>query len=103
MGHFRTGLFILQQDNCQCTRQDMSYKTLEELSIPQLPWSAKSPDLNIIENVRTIMKRNLSKRQPHHASQEELWGAACEEWGKLRESPNLCPTIYDSGSYHMSE
>ncbi|KAG0416360.1 hypothetical protein HPB47_006477 [Ixodes persulcatus] len=71
-------------------------ETLEDLSVPQLPCPAKSPDLNIIENVRGIMKRNLSKRKLHHAFQEELWDAACEEWGKLRESPNLSPIIYDS-------
>lgn len=92
-GPFPDGLFILQRDNCPVHTSRHVKETLEDLCIPQLPWPTKFPDLNTIENVWGIMKRNLSKRQLHHSSQEELWEAVCEEWDKLRESPELCPTL----------
>ena len=44
-------------------------------------WPAQSPDLNIIENLWSILKKNICKRHPE--TLEELWNYAQEEFEKI--------------------
>ncbi len=41
-------------------------------------WPASSPDISIIENLWTILKKKIEGRQP--TSINELWKVAEEEW-----------------------
>lgn len=61
----------------------------EEVGYLQLPWPPNSPDLNPIENVWMLLKRQLRKRfslieqRPH--SEADLFSAAQEEWALIAQ------------------
>lgn len=62
-------------------------KLREEVVYLQLPWPPNSPDLNPIENLWMLLKRQLRKRfsaieqRPH--SEAELFSAAQEVWAQI--------------------
>lgn len=96
-GPFSDGLFYLQQDGAPVHTARAVQTMLENLGIMTLPWPSRSPDLNIIENVWGLMKKNLA-RQPGLgvATADELWTAIEAEWNRLRQLPNLVDSLYDS-------
>jgi len=55
-----------------------------------LPWPARSPDLNPIENLWALLKRNIRKRFPQ--TLDQLEDTILEEWIRLPENTvrNLC-------------
>ena len=44
-------------------------------------WKKRKPDLNIIENIWSLLKRNVAKRFP--GTIEELWKVAKVEWYQI--------------------
>ena len=72
-------------DGAPC-HQSMSTKTyLENRKICYIPdWPPLSLDLNIIENMWYILKRNVFKRFP--STIDELWKATNEEWYRIDDS-----------------
>ena len=44
-------------------------------------WPPQSLDLNIIENMGSLLKRNVAKRFPYTI--EELWDVAMKEWYRI--------------------
>lgn len=52
--------FILQQDNAPCHKSRMITKCLAEIGVQTLDWPPQSPDLNVIENVWSYIKRYRS-------------------------------------------
>ena len=62
---------------------------LKNKNIEVLPWPCNSPDLNPIENIWGILKRQL--RPMKYNSTEDLWNAVQNKWYNL--SRNLCRKI----------
>ena len=64
--------FLFQQDNAPCHTSQFSRKTMENLGIALLPnWPARSPDLNIIENLWKMLKDRLEGAQ--YQNLDQLW------------------------------
>ena len=55
-------------------------------------WPAQSPDLNLIENLWSIMENRVSKRIIWNST--DLWAAIEEEWNAI--SPNMISSLYRS-------
>ena len=51
--------FVLQQDNCSILVFKKSLDFFEETGIEPLPWPTRSPDLNIIENVWSMLSSRV--------------------------------------------
>lgn len=54
-----------QQDNASIHRSVVTERFLLESAVSLLPWPPHSPDLNPIEHVWNMLKRNLYKMFPH--------------------------------------
>ena len=61
---------------------------LETLSIERIPWPAYSPDLNPIENILYLLKRNVSRRENRPKTLHDLQQALQEEWTNLANNPD---------------
>ena len=89
--------FFLQYDNLKVHTAGRVLQYLDSLW-PQtiqdvLPWPNRSPDLNPLENVWAVLKRNIRKRQAQ--SLNELERIILEEWEALDEEyvQSVCETI----------
>ena len=51
--------FVLQQDNCSIRVLKKSLDFFEETGIEPLPWPSRRPDLNIIENVWSMLSSRV--------------------------------------------
>jgi len=70
---------VLMHDGAPCHRSMSTKLYLERKKICYISdWPSQSPDLNIIENMWAVLKRNVSQRFPHTI--EELWEVAKKEW-----------------------
>ena len=59
--------FVLQQDNCRIHVSKQSLDFFEETRVEFLPWPSRSPDLNIIENVWSMLNSKIyDDPQPKH-------------------------------------
>lgn len=81
-----------QQDNAPCHRAAKVIEYLEENDIQRLPWPARSPDLNPIENVWNWIDVQLAKTNLN--SIEELKAALHEAW--LQVPVEMCENLIDS-------
>ena len=79
-------VFNIHRFNIFNIHRSMSTQTyLEKQKICYISdWPPQSPDLNIIENMWAILKRNVSKRFP--STLDELWKVATEEWYKIDDA-----------------
>ena len=59
---FGNSAWIFQEDNplCHVSRQCNAWKADNDISI--LPWPAQSPDINVIENVWSVLKIHIKRR-----------------------------------------
>ena len=99
---------ILMQDGAPCHKSKSTSDFLESKNVCVInDWPAQSPDLNIIENMWSILKYRVSKYFTR--SKEELWDTVCREWysidndivKKLYESiPKRLTEIYSSKGQH---
>jgi transposase len=84
---------IFQQDNARPHVARKTMQFLREEDIMTTSWPALSPDLNPIENVWALMKREVRKAAP--TSLSELRVAISAAWDKC-VTPSLCERLYAS-------
>jgi len=72
------GGYILQQDGNSSHTSKVAMKYIREEVPMVMDWPSKSPDLNPIENVWSILKRNVRKRMVNNLN--ELERHIHEEW-----------------------
>ncbi|KAH7955933.1 hypothetical protein HPB52_005158 [Rhipicephalus sanguineus] len=70
---------------------------------PRRAHSALAPvgaDLNPIGNVWGILKSRLSARRISSTTSDALWQSVSEEWERLRHSPEVVVTLYETCRCH---
>jgi len=73
---------VLMHDGAPCHRSVSTQLYLERKKICYISdWPPQSPDFNIIENMWSVLKRNVAKRFSHTI--EELWEVATKEWYRI--------------------
>lgn len=70
---FPDGDYYLQQDNAPIHTAKVVSQWFQEVSMKVLDWPAKSPDLNITENVWQMISQEVYDNEQFH-SQAALWG-----------------------------
>jgi transposase len=75
------GQWILAQDNDPKHRALPTQKFLKDQGIAVLPWPSYSPDLNPIENIWAVLKRQVSKKKSK--TQEELKKNIQKAWDEI--------------------
>lgn len=86
--------FIFQQDNASIHTAKVVEKWFEAKNIAVLDWPAKSPDLNIIENLWGILVRRVYASGRQFNSKPELQNAILTEWASITVQ-DIRP-LYDS-------
>jgi transposase len=84
--------FRWQQDNDPKHNSHRARAFLEENVPKVIDWPSYSPDLNPIENLWGIVKRNVEKRMPKNL--DELEQFMVEEWNKIPDS--ILKSLVDS-------
>ncbi|GFW81379.1 death-associated protein kinase dapk-1 [Trichonephila clavipes] len=75
--------FVFMDDNATCHRTLAVQDCLDSEGIQRLVWTARSPDLNPIENVWDALGRQVSGRNYPPTNKNTLIRALTEEWHKL--------------------
>jgi len=73
---------IFMHDGAPCHQSKKTSAYLHRKKVCVLcDWPSQSPDLNPIENLWAILKRNISRCNP--VNKEDLWNLIVEEWNKI--------------------
>ncbi|GFU81376.1 transposable element Tcb2 transposase [Trichonephila clavipes] len=75
--------FVFMDDNATCHRTLAFQDCLDSKVIQRLVWPARSPDLNLIENVWDALGRQVAGRNYPPTNKNTLIRALTEEWDKL--------------------
>lgn len=84
--------FILQQDNAPCHKARMITNFLNNVGVTTLDWPPQSPDLNIIENVWSLLKRKRTVSL--NKTREETISEISFLWKEV--SPEILQNLVDS-------
>ena len=77
--------FIFQQDGATNHTAKRSMEYLEAMGIEILPWPARNPDLNPIENVWGWLSNEIYKEGNQYNTVNDLKNAILGAWDKLNE------------------
>ncbi len=83
---FKVDDFIFQQDLAPGHTAKSTKSWLNDHGVGVLDWSANSPNLNPIENLRGIVKRKMRNKRPKNA--DELKATVKETWASI--PPQQC-------------
>ncbi len=72
---------FFQQDLAPAQTAKSTKSWLNDHGVGVLDWPANSPDLNPIENLWDIVKRNMRNKRPKHA--DELKATVKETWASI--------------------
>ncbi|GFU25453.1 transposable element Tc1 transposase [Trichonephila clavipes] len=75
--------FVFMDDNATCHRTLAVQDCLYSEDIQRLVWPARSPDLNLIQNVWDALGRQVAGRNYPPTNKNTLICALTEEWDKL--------------------
>ena len=78
--------FIFQQDRDSKHTSKLTQGFFEENSIEVLNWSSQSPDMNSIEYIWALLKKNVSFHEPKNIAELKYYIEL--EWTKI--SKNMC-------------
>ena len=78
------GKWRLHQDNDPKHTSRIAKEFLQKNVPTVMDWPSNSPDLNPIENLWAIVKRNVEKRKPRNLSELEKFSV--EEWNNIPDS-----------------
>ena len=84
---------IFQQDNAPFHRARQNMQYLEDQSLTVSDWPALSPDINPIEHVWALMKREIRRQRPQTIA--HLQAAIYATWEKI-VTPKLCTRLFRS-------
>ena len=89
-----TGSWIFQQDNASIHTAVVTKKWFEANNIDVMPWPARSPDLNPIENLWAILAQRVYGEGRQFNSVLELKECINREWEKIER--HECYTLLRS-------
>lgn len=84
--------FILQQDNAPCHKARTITKFLKDVGVTVLDWPPQSPDLNIIENIWSLLKRKRTVSL--NKTREETISELTSLWKEV--TPEILHNLVDS-------
>ena len=93
--------FMFQQDNAPCHVSKMSKKYFKEKKINVMDWMSNSPDLNLIENIWSLLKLKISKENPHNKI--ELIETFIKSWNDFFADPKICQNLILSMKNRIKE
>jgi len=86
--------WTFQQDGASCHRSKYTKEWLKSKNVKGLEWPAKSPDLNIIENVWGILARRVYHGGTQFDNVEDLVEKVIDVWDNI--SNEYLQKLYDS-------
>lgn len=84
--HWDSSEMIFQQDNATAHKAKTTLKWFQDHSIEHIDWPAKSPDLNIIENVWGILSNRIYKENRVYSTNQDLSKAIEREWTNISQN-----------------
>lgn len=91
--------WVFQQDNDPKHTSKVVKEWLNQARIKVLEWPSQSPDLNPIENMWTVLKKQVRVRKPTNLV--ELHQFCQEEWSKIQ--PEACQKLVDGYQKRLIE
>ena len=91
--NFYDNTYVFMQDGAPCHRSKSTLRYLDRRKVCIMTdWPPQSPDLNVIENLWSILKRNVAKVKVN--SQDELWSRITQEFAGI--SNDYVKNLYES-------
>src|SRR6218665_3244153 len=84
--------FLFQDDNAPCHRTKLVTKWKSQKNFRTLNWPARSPDLNLIENMRHKVALEISKRHP--TNKQELIELIITAWNCVVAHDHLVKLVH---------
>ena len=92
---------IFQHDLAPCHTSKTIKKVLSDENIKVLSWPGNSPDLNPIENLWSIVKRRMCKRDC--STRQKMIEAVIQVWFHDPEIKNICKNLVNSMTKRVTE